>query len=65
MIDSKMWLKNNPSVPFIYMSKTYGVVYSKRQNDLFVKWAENDLVTEDEKSHHNRIVKVQGYGFSL
>lgn len=48
-----------------YMSLTYGVVYSRRQNDLFSKWASLDPVTEDEIKHHQRIIKTQGYGLKL
>jgi len=48
-----------------YMSKTYGVVYSKRQQALFVKWDAQDPVTPEEIKHHQRVIKVQGFGLKL
>lgn len=48
-----------------YMSKTYGVVYSKRQSDLFSKWNALDPVSDNEKAHHKKIIQVQGYGLAL
>ncbi len=48
-----------------YMSKTYGVVYSKRQHELFIKWDVFDPVTVDEVKHHQRVMQVQGYGITV
>lgn len=48
-----------------YMGKTYGATYSKRQNILFNQWNINDPITIDEKKHHDRIIKIQGYGLKL
>jgi len=48
-----------------YMSETYGIEYSKRQNELFIKWDKLDPVTVDEIKHHQRIIQVQGYGITF
>ena len=48
-----------------YMNKTYGVVYSKRQQELFIKWNTLDPVTDDEIKHHQRVIEVQGYGITF
>ena len=45
-----------------YMAKTYGVVYSNRQQKLFEAWDKLDPVSDEEREHNNRVVKVQGYG---
>ncbi|MBA6252861.1 endonuclease [Colwellia sp. MB3u-55] len=45
-----------------YMSKTYGVVYSKRQQLLFEKWAKFDPISEEERDHNNKIIEVQKFG---
>jgi len=47
------------------LSQRYGVVYSKRQQALFERWAEIDPVSEAEIDHHDIIKKVQGYGLTL
>ena len=48
-----------------YMSRTYGVTYSKRQQALFDKWNIDDPLTSEERSLHKRIIKVQGYGIAF
>lgn len=45
-----------------YMSETYGVEYSKRQNSLFVMWDKQDPVSIEERLRNRKIVRVQGYG---
>jgi endonuclease I len=48
-----------------YMSKTYGVVYSKRQQLLFEKWVKLDPISEEERKHNNKIIEVQKFGLKL
>ena len=47
-----------------YMSQRYGVVYSKRQQSLFDIWDKLDPISDEEREHNIRIVKVQGYGIN-
>jgi endonuclease I len=47
------------------MSKTYGVVYSKRQQLLFEKWVKLDPISEEERKHNNKIIEVQKFGLKL
>ena len=47
------------------MSKYYGVVYSKRQQLLFEKWARYDPISEEERKHNNKIIEVQKFGLML
>lgn len=48
-----------------YMSKKYGVSYSKRQQKLFEIWDRLDPISDLERAHHAKIVRVQGYGIEL
>ena len=48
-----------------YMGEEYGVVYSKRQQEVFVRWSESDPVSAGEREHHKKVIKVQGYGLEL
>lgn len=47
-----------------YMSKTYRVIYSKRQQELFEEWDKLDPISEEERKHNGRIIKVQGFGIN-
>ena len=49
----------------LYMSDTYGVIYSKRQQALFKKWDKLDPPTVAERALHKRIIDVQGFGLKL
>lgn len=44
----------------LYMQKTYGATYSKRQLSLFKKWDAEDPESEEEKALANRINSIQG-----
>ncbi|WP_444996940.1 endonuclease [Aliikangiella sp. IMCC44359] len=45
-----------------YMSKKYGVTYSRRQLRLFLEWDKLDPISSEEIEHHNKIYNIQGYG---
>jgi len=45
-----------------YMTKTYGVTYSKRQLELFKKWSKQDPISAQERAHNKRVIQVQGFG---
>jgi deoxyribonuclease-1 len=45
-----------------YMSKTYGVTYSKRQLELFRQWNNQDPISVQERAHNRRVIQVQGFG---
>lgn len=45
-----------------YMSRTYGVVYSKRQLSLFEEWDRLDPVSDEERNHNMKVINTQGYG---
>lgn len=47
----------------LYMQKTYGATYSKRQLSLFIKWDTEDPISDEEKSLADRINTIQGTTF--
>jgi len=47
----------------LYMQKTYGATYSKRQISLFTKWGSEDPVSTEEKALANKINSIQGTRF--
>jgi len=48
-----------------YLSDTYQLTYSKRQTELFIQWENEDPVSREEKAHHDRVIKAQGFGLKL
>lgn len=45
-----------------YMTEKYGVTYSKRQLKLFNQWDKQDPISEQERAHNKRVIKIQGFG---
>lgn len=45
-----------------YMSRSYGVTYSKRQLKLFNEWDLADPISMEEIEHNKRVIQVQGFG---